>query len=67
MTQTHQTYMSLILIQKHVLFGLLYRPPNLDMTYYFSLEDSINLAVDTSTDDIIIASDFNFNEVAICT
>ena len=31
------------------------------MTYYFSLEDYIYLAVDTGTDDIIIAGDLNFN------
>ena len=51
----------LTLKQKQVLFGLFYRPPNLDMTYYSLLEDSIHLAVDTGTDDIIITGDFNSN------
>ena len=31
------------------------------MTYYSSLEDSIHLAVDTGTFDIIITGDFIFN------
>ena len=51
----------LTLRHKHILFGLFYRSPNSDMTYYSSLEDSIHLAVDTGTDDIIITGDFNFN------
>ena len=54
-------WIELTLKQKHVLFGLFYRPPNSDLTYYSSLEDSIHLAVDTGIDDIIITGDFNFN------
>ena len=54
-------WIELLLKQKHILFGLFYRPLNSDMTYYTSLEDSIPLAVDTGTDDIIITGDFNFN------
>ena len=54
-------WVELTLKQKHVLFGLFYRPPNSDMTYYSLLEDSIHLAVDTGIDDIIITGDFNFN------
>ena len=41
--------------------GLFYIPPNSDQLYYNSLEDSINLAIDTGIDDIIITGDFNFN------
>ena len=33
--------------QKHVLFGLFDRPPSADSVYYSSIEDSLNLAVDT--------------------
>ena len=54
-------WVELTLKQKHVLFGLFYRPPNSGMTYYSLLEDSTHLAVDTGTDDIIITGDFNFN------
>lgn len=47
--------------QKHILFGLFYRPPNADSIYYSSIEDSLNLAVDTEIQDIIVTGDFNFN------
>ena len=46
---------------KRVLFGLFYRPPNSDQLCYYSLEDSIHLAIDTGIDDIIITGDFKFN------
>ena len=46
---------------KHVLFGVFYRPPNADSDYYTAIETSLNLAVDTSFNDIIITGDFNFN------
>ena len=54
-------WIELILKQKHVLFGLFYRPPNSDALYYNSVEDSLHLAVDTGINDIIITGDFNFN------
>ena len=40
-----------------VLFGLFYRPPNSDQLYFYTLEDSIHLAIDTGMDDIIITGD----------
>ena len=46
---------------KHILFGLFYRPPNSDSTYFTSIEDSIHLAVDTGIQDIVVTGDFNFN------
>lgn len=46
---------------KHVLFGLFYRPPSSDSFYYSSIENSINLAVDTGVRDVIVTGDFNFN------
>ena len=52
-------WVELTLKQKHILFGLFYRPPNSDMTYYSLLEDSTHLAVDTGIADIIITGDFN--------
>ena len=54
-------WIELILKQKHVLFGLIYRPPNSDALYYNYVEDSLHLAVDTGINDIIITGDFNFN------
>lgn len=54
-------WVQLTLNNKHVLFGLFYRPPNSDALYYSSIEDSIHLAVDTGISDIIITGDFNFN------
>lgn len=44
-----------------ILFGLFYRPPNSDMTYYSSIEDSISLAMDTQINNIIITGDFNLD------
>ena len=46
---------------KHVLFGVFYRPPNADSDYYTAIETSLNLAVDTDFNDIIITGAFNFN------
>ncbi|MCG7876873.1 MAG: endonuclease/exonuclease/phosphatase family protein [Candidatus Thiodiazotropha endolucinida] len=54
-------WIELILKQKHILFGLFYRPPNTDMVHYSAIEDSIHLAVDTGIKDIIITGDFNYN------
>ena len=34
-------WIELVLKHKHVLFGLFYRPPNSDLNYYSTMEDSI--------------------------
>ena len=47
--------------QKHVLFGVFYRPPSADSQYFTAIETSLNLAVDTGYTDIIVTGDFNFN------
>ena len=44
-----------------LLFGLFYRPPKSDMSYYSSIEDSISLAMDTQINNIIITGDFNLD------
>ena len=54
-------WVELTLRQKHVLFGVFYRPPSADALYFSSIEDSIHLAVDTGINDIIITGDFNYN------
>ena len=54
-------WIELILKNKHILFGLFYRPPNSDAIYFSTVEDSFHLAVDTGMKDIIITGDFNFN------
>ena len=54
-------WIELTLKHKRVLFGLFYRPPNLDAVYYSAVEDSIHLASDSGIYDIIITEDFNFN------
>ena len=50
---------------KHVLFGVFYRPPNADYDYYTAIETSLNLAVDTGFNDIIVTGDFNFNTLPL--
>ena len=47
----------------HILFGLFYRPPNANAYYFSNIEDSIALAVDTNSKDIIVTGDFNFNVI----
>ena len=47
--------------QKHILFGVFYRPPSADSQYFTAIETSLNLAVDTGYTDIIVTGDFNFN------
>ena len=54
-------WIELTLKHKHILFGLFYRPPNSNSTYFTSIEDSIHLAVDTGIQDIVVTGDFNFN------
>ena len=58
---TECIWIELILKNKHILFGLFYRPPNSDAIYFSAVEDSFHLAVDTGIKDIIITGDFNFN------
>ncbi len=47
--------------KKHFLFGVFYRPPNSNALYNNSIEDSIQLAIDTGLRDIVIVGDFNYN------
>ena len=47
-----------------ILFGLFYRPPNSDMAYYSSIEDSISLALDTQINNIIVKGDFNLDKLS---
>ena len=51
-------WVELTLRQKHVLFGVFYRPPSADALYFSSIEYSIHLALDTDVNDIILTSDF---------
>ena len=53
-------WIEVILNKKSLLFGLFYRPPNSSADVYTNTEESISLAVDTGTSDIIITGDFNF-------
>ncbi|XP_053378589.1 uncharacterized protein LOC128548180 [Mercenaria mercenaria] len=46
---------------RHILFGVFYRPPNTDSIYNNLVEDSIGLAIDTNISDVIITGDFNYN------
>ena len=50
-----------------ILFGVFYRPPSSDATYFLNIEDSIALAVDTGISDIIVTGDFNLNMLNIRT
>ena len=54
-------WIEMVLRQKHVLFGLFYRPPNSDANYLSTIENSTHLAVDTGIRDIILTGDFNFD------
>ena len=58
-------WIEMALKQKHVLFGLFYRPPVSDSCYLSTIEDSIHLAVDTGISDIIITGDFNYNMLKV--
>ena len=46
---------------KRFLFGTSCRPPSADAIYHSLITDSIHLAVDTGTTDIVITGDFNYN------
>ena len=54
-------WIELTLKHKHILFGVFYRPPNSEAVIFSAIEDSINLAVDSGVNDIIITGDFNLN------
>ena len=54
-------WIELALKHKHILFGVFYIPPNSEAVVFSAIEDSINLAVDSGVNDIIITGDFNLN------
>ena len=54
-------WIELTLKHKHILFGVFYRPPNSEAVVFSDIEDSINLAVDSGVNDIVITGDFNLN------
>ena len=54
-------WIELTLKQKHILFGVFYRPPSSNAGNFTTIEDSIHLAVDTGIHDILVTGDFNFN------
>ena len=54
-------WVEIIMKHKRLLFGTFYRPPSADAIYHSLIEDSIHLAVDTGTTDIVITGDFNYN------
>ena len=58
-------WIELNLKHKKLLLGLFYRPPSSDSAYFSSIEDSIYLAVDTGTKDIVITGDLNYNVLNI--
>ena len=54
-------WIELVNHHKHILFGLFYRPPNSNASYYTNIENSLALAFDTGVTDIVITGDLNFN------
>ena len=48
---------------KHIFYGVFYRPPNSNLAYNSLIEDSVSLAIDTDISDIIITGDFNWNQL----
>ena len=54
-------WIDLLLKKKHVLFGTFYRPPSSGRQCLSSIENSVQLAVDTGISDIIITGDFNYD------
>ncbi|MCG8049353.1 MAG: reverse transcriptase domain-containing protein [Candidatus Thiodiazotropha endolucinida] len=48
-------------VNKHILLGVFYRPPNSNAAYLSSIEDSISMAEDTGIAEIIVTGDFNLN------
>ena len=47
--------------QRHILFGVFYRPPEADAEYFTFIEHSVNMATDTGCNNIVITGDFNLN------
>ena len=47
--------------RKPVLIGTFYRPPNADASVLLDIETSIDLAIDTGINDIIITGDLNID------
>ena len=43
------------------MYGVFYRPPNADSSYYSLIEDSIALARDTDISNLIVTGHFSFN------
>ena len=58
---TECIWLELVLQNKHMLFGLFYRPPNSPASTLDKIEQSIDLAIDTNTNDIVITGDFNID------
>ena len=54
-------WIELSLKHKHILFGVFYRPAYSEAVIFSAIEDSINLAVDSGVNDIIITGNFNLN------
>ena len=52
---------------KRVLFGVFYRPPNSDATYFSNIEDSLALEVDTGISDVIVTGDFTLSMLNVRT
>ncbi len=52
---------------KRILIGVFYRPPNSTPDVLRDMERSIDLAVDTGIDDIIVTGDLNLNFLAHAT
>ena len=46
---------------KHILFGLFYRPPNSSQDTDTRIENSIDLAPNTGIQNIVIIGEFNLN------
>ena len=54
------TWIEVANINKRIQFGLFYRPPNSNASYFSDIEDSVALAIDTGVSDII-TGDLNVN------
>ncbi|MCG8113710.1 MAG: reverse transcriptase domain-containing protein [Candidatus Thiodiazotropha taylori] len=48
---------------RSVLFGLFYRPPSALQEVYDKIEQSIDLALDSNINDVVITGDFNLNYI----
>ena len=50
-----------LISNRNILYGVFYRPTNVDASYLSLIEDSIALARDTDISDLIVTGDFNLN------